>query len=111
MARTKICCELATGHHGDVSVAMAMIQAAADAGCDAVKIQHYGAVNPRDPQAIWLDESRIHEDDILRLASAARLNGLEFWVTPFDAVRFQWLVAQGDDITRIKIASSAAHTQ
>lgn len=109
--RTKICCELATGHHGDIDTAMEMAVAAAGAGCDAVKIQYYGPVNPRDPQAVWLDESRLHEDDILRLSQLVHKLGLEFWVSPFDGPRLSWLRAQGGDIDRIKIASSEAHAE
>jgi len=84
-----------------------MIAAAAEAGCDAVKIQHYGAVNPRDPQAHWLDQSRLHVDAIASLCKHAKANGLEFWATPFDAVSLRELRAIGVD--RLKIASSEAH--
>lgn len=103
--RTKICAELATGHHGDVSVALEMIQAAADAGCDAVKIQHYsGHVNMDDPQAIWLVESRLCSLDVLALRDLARKLDVEFWATPFDTYALGQLVKW--EVDRIKIASS-----
>ena len=105
--RTRLCAELGTAHHGDVQVALQMIAAAAEACCDAVKIQHYGAVNPRDPQAQWLDQSRLHVDAIASLCKYAKANGLEFWATPFDAVSLRDLRALGVD--RLKIASSEAH--
>jgi len=105
--RTRLCAELGTAHHGDVQVAAQMIAAAAEAGCDAVKIQHYGAVNPRDPQAQWLDQSRLHVDAIASLCKHAKANGLEFWATPFNAVSLRELRAVGVD--RLKIASSEAH--
>jgi sialic acid synthase SpsE len=105
MARTKICAELATGHHGDVSVALQMIQAAADAGCDAVKIQHYsGHVNLDDPQAMWLIESRLTSLDVLTLRDLARKLSIEFWATPFDRFALDQLVEW--DVDRIKIAST-----
>jgi N,N'-diacetyllegionaminate synthase len=107
MARTKICAELATGHHGDVSVALQMIQAAADAGCDAVKIQHYGAVNVADPQYDWLAKSRLNRSQIQGLRDSAMMLGLEFWATPFDRSSLEAL--QDLSVTRIKIASSEAH--
>lgn len=101
-----MCAELATGHHGDVAVALEMIHAAAEAGCDAVKIQHYGAVNPSDPQAQWLNESRFSEDDIYTLKRAAKTAGLAFWATAFDATVLRQLYSIGVDC--IKIASSEA---
>jgi N,N'-diacetyllegionaminate synthase len=106
--RTKLCAELGTAHHGDVGVALQMIQAAAEAGCDAVKIQHYGAVNPADPQAEWLNQSRLHVDAIETLRAAACRHGLEFWATPFNRETLVELLNIGVD--RIKIASSDAYT-
>jgi sialic acid synthase SpsE len=103
--RTKLCAELGTAHHGDIGVALQMIQAAADAGCDAVKIQHYGAVNPADPQAEWLNQSRLHVDAISTLSACATGHGLDFWVTPFS--RGAWLeVYDRLPGARMKIASS-----
>jgi sialic acid synthase SpsE len=107
--RTKICAELATGHHGDVGVALKMIQAAADAGCDAVKIQHYGAVNPTDPQAAWLNESRLTLTEICSLQGDAQALGLEFWATPFNESTLRDLADISVD--RIKIASSDARAK
>ena len=105
--RTKLCAELGTAHHGDVGVALQMIQAAAEAGCSACKIQHYGAVNPADPQAEWLNQSRLHVDAIETLRADACRRGLEFWATPFNAEGLRELLDMGVD--RIKIASSEAH--
>jgi N,N'-diacetyllegionaminate synthase len=105
--RTRLCAELGTAHKGDVGVALQMIQAAAEAGCDAVKIQHYGAVNPADPQAEWLNQSRLHVDEIARLADMARGCEVEFWATPFSDASLLDLESVGVD--RIKIASSEAH--
>jgi sialic acid synthase SpsE len=107
--RTKICCELATGHGGNIETALKMIDAAAEAGADAVKIQHYGAVNPHDPQAEWLNQSRLHVDAIRKLQARSRDWGLEFWATPFNAESLSDLEAVGVD--RIKIASSEAHAE
>jgi sialic acid synthase SpsE len=105
--RTKICAELGTAHHGALDVALQMIHAAAEAGCDAVKVQHYGAVNPKDPQAQWLNESRLHVDAIETLRADASRRGMEFWATPFDAATLLDLETVAVD--RIKIASSESH--
>jgi N,N'-diacetyllegionaminate synthase len=105
--RTKLCAELGTAHHGDIGVALQMIQAAAEAGADSVKIQHYGAVNPADPQAEWLNQSRLHVDAIATLADKARECGLEFWATPFSDASLLDLETVGVD--RIKIAGTEAH--
>ena len=105
--RTRICCELASGHGGNVDTARAMIEAAAAAGADAVKVQHYGAVNPADPQAAWLHQARLTLPVQVMLMDHARMLGLEFWATPFDATCLKDLVEIGVD--RIKIASTEAH--
>jgi sialic acid synthase SpsE len=109
MARTRICAELATGHGGDMDVARAMIKAAAEAGCDAVKVQHYGVVNPSDPQAAWLDKSRLSLTDIHWLSNEAGKRDLQFWVTPFsrESQRELYSLTSADII--IKIASTEAH--
>jgi sialic acid synthase SpsE len=107
--RTKLCAELGTAHKGDIGVALQMIQAAAEAGCNAVKIQHYGAVNPADPQAEWLNQSRLHVDAIESLRVEVQTRGMEFWATPFDEDRLAELVEL--DVDRIKIASTEAHNQ
>jgi sialic acid synthase SpsE len=108
--RTKICAELATGHGGKVDVALQMIDAAADAGCDAVKVQHYGAVNPNDPQAAWIEQSRLTPSSLSTLSSRAKARGIEFWASPFSARALAELTSfVAIDVTRIKIASSEAH--
>lgn len=104
MARTKICCELGTAHHGDVDVALAMIDAAADAGCDAVKIQVYPHPNPRDPQSMWLDESMLSDSAITRLHVQAQRGNMEFWISAFD--RGSFMRAEGHGPERLKIPSS-----
>ena len=104
--RTRIACELATGHGGSLDTALKMVDAAAEAGADSVKVQHYGPVNPNDPQAKWLDQSRLSLYDIQTLMTRAHNRGLEFWATPFDGPCLHDLTGIGVD--RIKIASSEA---
>jgi hypothetical protein len=62
-----------------------MIRAAAEAGCDAVKIQHYGRVNPKDPQAAWLEGARLNAFAIGQLRQYAERCEVLFIATPFDA--------------------------
>ena len=107
LMRTKLCAELGTAHHGDWVTALNMIRAAAEAGCDAVKWQHYGAVNPSDPQASWLEASRLSLSNQALLRDDCRQRGMEAWATPFDAQCLSELVTLGVD--RIKIASTQAH--
>jgi sialic acid synthase SpsE len=102
--RTKLIAELATSHGGDLAVAEAMIRAAAEAGCDAVKIQHYGRVNPKDPQAAWLEGARLNAFAIGQLRQYAEQCEVLFIATPFDA---QSLIdLRGAGVTAFKIASS-----
>jgi sialic acid synthase SpsE len=106
--RTKLIAELATSHGGDLQVAEAMIRAAAEAGCDAVKIQHYGRVNPKDPQAAWLEGARLTSLAIKYLRALAERQGLLFMATPFDA---QSLIdLRGAGVTAFKIASSESQS-
>jgi sialic acid synthase SpsE len=105
--RTKLIAELATSHGGDLQVAEAMIRAAAEAGCDAVKIQHYGRVNPKDPQAAWLEGARLNAFAIGQLRQYAERCELLFIATPFDAPSL--LDLRGAGVTAFKIASSESH--
>jgi N,N'-diacetyllegionaminate synthase len=104
--RTKICAELATGHGGNVDVALHMIDAAAKAGCDAVKVQHYGEIHPNDPQAAWLAQSRLSLSEHAILRDSARQQQMEFWATPFNVAALSDLVDLSVD--RVKIASTEA---
>lgn len=102
--RAEIVAELATAHGGDIQLAKEMIAAAAEAGADTVKTQAYGAVNPNDPQADWLEQSRLgfYEHEVLM--QTAKECGLQYLSTPFDADSLQMLRDLG--LTRFKIASS-----
>ena len=103
--RTKLCAELGTAAHGNLGVAIQMIQAVAPF-VDAVKVQHYGAVNPADPQKDWLEASRWSQLELLNLRDQAHGRGLELWATPFDTGALNQLLDIGVD--RIKIASTQA---
>jgi N,N'-diacetyllegionaminate synthase len=103
-ARAEIIAELASSHGGDVQIAEEMIAAAADAGCDTVKIQTYGPCNPRDPQRDWLDQARLYRSAHDRLMDCAQRHGVGFLSTPSDAGSLTMLRELG--LTRFKIASS-----
>lgn len=102
-----IIAECATAHGGDIEIAKAMIDAAADAGADYVKFQHWQpeSLNPRDPQAEWLHGSRLSNADVLRLSGYAADKRLAFLCTPFDRSTAVLLAHAG---VPIKIASTDA---
>ena len=106
---TELCCELATGHGGDVALAARMIQACAEAGAHTVKVQAYSldAINPADPQAEWLRTAWLSPEALRALKCVAEAHDVQFLVTPFDAEALQMLRSLG--LTRFKIASSQCH--
>lgn len=82
----EIIAELATGHGGDLDLAKRMIDAAATAGADMVKTQAYRLeqLNPADPQADWLRQSHLTEDDHVVLLAHAREVGIKYFASAFD---------------------------
>jgi N,N'-diacetyllegionaminate synthase len=106
--RTILCAELATSHGGDVSLAEDMIKAAADAGCDLVKLQTYSLdrLKRDDPQRDWLIQAHLDEAEHERLLKAGQRYGVEVFSTPFDRDSLKML--RGLGLHRFKIASSEA---
>jgi N,N'-diacetyllegionaminate synthase len=105
--RTILVAELATSHGGDVSLAEDMIKAAADAGCDLVKLQTYSLARLKadDPQAGWLRKSYLDEAAHERLLRAGEEFGIEVFSTPFctDSLAF---LRHKLGLKRFKVASS-----
>lgn len=108
LSRCLLIAELATGHGGDLAVATDMIAAAADSGCDLVKLQTYSLskLNPNDPQRDWLTRAHLDEDSHVELLEAGERYGIEVFSTPFDTESLAMLRALG--LTRFKVASSEA---
>lgn len=88
MSKIELIAELATNHGGDLSLAKEMCDYAAAGGATHIKTQAYlpESVNPADPQAEWLKQAALSEDD--HWALKAHCDGLG--VTYFASVFDQW---------------------
>jgi sialic acid synthase SpsE len=104
--RVLIVAEIGNNHEGDVAVARELVDAAAQAGVDAVKFQtfrteHY--VSRLDAERFArLERFRLSFDEFEELASLAHERGLLFVSTPFDLESAAFLGGVAD---AIKIAS------
>lgn len=116
-----IIAELSANHGGDIDVALASVDAIADAGADAVKVQTYTAdamtLDSDDPAFMTRDDSlwagkRLHDlyregalplDWHAPLQQRARARGIDFFSSPFDPATVDFLA--GLDVPAFKIAS------
>jgi sialic acid synthase SpsE len=108
-ARVAVVAEIGNNHEGDLGVARALVDAAAQAGCDAVKLQALVAgrlVGPADPARLaQLRSYELGADGYRELCRRARGLGLAVGVTPLepgmvDALAGEvdfWKVASGDN--------------
>jgi N-acetylneuraminate synthase len=108
---TFVIAEAGVNHNGDLGRALDLVQAAADAGADAVKFQTFHTdlvVTARAPQAAYqrrnaparsqrdmIRRLELSEDTHRRLKSRAERRGLVFLSTPFDAPSADFLFALG----------------
>jgi N,N'-diacetyllegionaminate synthase len=112
--------ELGNNHEGDMGVARELVEAAARAGADVVKLQ---AIDPRQlvrpgetARIEQLGRFRLSEDEFAELGELARARGLGFACTPFDLGAVQWLaplvdafkIASGDNNLDPLLAAAAA---
>lgn len=87
-SRVFVIAEIGNNHEGSRAVAQTMIEKAAAAGADAVKLQtfdpdHY--VSARDVERLQrLRKFRLSTDDLAQLVHVAKANGVIFFSTPFD---------------------------
>lgn len=108
-ARVAVIAEIGNNHEGDLEVARALVDAAAGAGCDAVKLQALVAdrlVGPADPARLaQLRSYELGVEGYRDLCRRGRAHGLAVGVTPLDLgmvdalageVDF-WKVASGDN--------------
>ncbi|MFA7239045.1 MAG: N-acetylneuraminate synthase [Sulfuricellaceae bacterium] len=119
--RIFIIAEAGVNHNGSLDVAKQMIDAAAEAGADAVKFQTFKAeqvVSRHAPKAEYqqrttgVEESQLDmirklelsESDHVALIDHARCLGIEFLSTPFDSASLAFLV-DSLGLTTIKIPS------
>ena len=118
--RAMVIAEVGVNHDGDAERAAALIEAAAEAGADAVKFQLFRPerllskdaqlAGYQDGQAAdafaLLDVLTLPLDALTRLKGAAHLRGLRFIVTPFSVTDVDDLREVGVDA--VKIASPDA---
>ena len=100
--------EIGVNHNGYVDAAIQLIDAAVDAGADAVKFQAFTAerLDPPGDRQEMLKCFELSEGKLLELCSYAASRCIEFMVTPFDV---DWLYASVEllKVKRIKLASGA----
>jgi sialic acid synthase SpsE len=108
--------EAGANHNRDLGLARALIDAAADAGADAVKFQTYSGASiysSKTPRFEYLDDDRSPQELLEaislprewqpRLAEHARERGIHFFSSPFDYDAVDQLAAVG--VPAMKIAS------
>ena len=116
--KTYIIAEMSGNHGGDLSKALAIVDAAAEAGADCIKIQTYTAdtitINARTP--LFQQESGLWEKEYLydlyqkaytpwewtsALYARAKEKGLDFLSTPFDFTAVDFLEKEGLEFYKI----------
>jgi N,N'-diacetyllegionaminate synthase len=119
--RVLIVAEIGNNHEGDLGVARGLVEAAAEAGADAVKFQtfrteHYVAAADAERFA-RLKRFELAYDEFAELATQTRALGMLFVSTPFDLASADFLgrtadaikIASGDN-TFVPLIESAART-
>lgn len=116
-----IIAEAGVNHDGDVETALAMIDAAAGAGVDAVKFQSFradrlasrrarkadyqaAATDPAETQHAMLRRLELSRDGHLRLVERCAARGIAFLSTPFDTESLDLLV-RDCGVAHLKIGS------
>lgn len=105
---TTIIAELGVNHDGRLDQALRLVEAAAAAGADAIKLQLFEptelcSVQYRAGEIHMLAPLALSDHDLAEILSAAAASGLAVFATPFDAPSLARLVRF--DIPVIKIAS------
>src|ERR1041384_3682533 len=118
--RTLIIAEAGVNHSGSLDTALALVDAAADAGADIVKFQTFNAkstagraarkadyqhrtTDAAESQLAMLQRLELPQSAHHPLIARAKLRGIEFLSTPFDPLSLAFLLSL--DLPRIKIGS------
>lgn len=121
MMKTFIIAEAGVNHNGDLELAQKLIDAAVDAGADAVKFQTFKAealasaqadkaayqkklTEPEETQIDMLRALELSHESHFRLKAYCDLKGIEFFSTAFDADSLRFLI-ESVGLTRLKIPS------
>jgi len=109
-SRTYVIAEAGVNHNGDLDLALKLVDAAADAGCDAVKFQTfraaalaaksapmaaYQATNTQrqESQVEMLARLELSQPNHLVVRQRATERGIQFFSTAFDAESLEFLVS------------------
>ncbi|HXH43689.1 MAG TPA: N-acetylneuraminate synthase [Bradyrhizobium sp.] len=120
MTRTLIIAEAGVNHSGSLDTALALVDAAADAGADVVKFQTFNAnslagksarkadyqqrtTDAAESQHAMLKRLELPHSAHSPLINRAKERGIEFLSTPFDHQSLNFLLTLG--LTRLKIGS------
>ena len=98
--------EAGVNHNGDLETAFKLIDAAAEAGADAIKFQTFNAqtLEPPGERRDVLKALELSSSAHIVLKVRAWKRGLEFISTPFD-VESLWFLARTIGVNKLKIAS------
>ncbi len=121
MENVFVIAEAGVNHNGDQAIAFNLIDAASDAGADAIKFQTYitdslvtktadkaeyqkDTTDPEETQHEMLKRLELNEQVFLELHQRCNEIGIEFMSTPFDSGSLDFLV-NTVGVNRLKIAS------
>ncbi|UQZ89196.1 hypothetical protein C4J81_08290 [Deltaproteobacteria bacterium Smac51] len=118
---TLLVAEIGGNHGGDPELARRMVQAAAEAGADAVKFQAYRSaafMSRRNPYYEELESEELSYEDLAALMAAAHDHGLAAGLTAFDdegvelavSARAEFIKIASGDITHHRLLEKAART-
>lgn len=101
-----IIAEIGNNHEGDFRIAAKLIEEAAKAGVDGVKLQTYEPnqlVNGKEKKRLnFLKKCKLSDENFIKLAQIARKKKIKFISTPFDLKSASFIK---DKVDMIKIAS------
>jgi sialic acid synthase SpsE len=102
---TKIICEIASSHNGDIELAKALIKSASENGADIVKFQDWRAENvpENDPDKTRYEKYQFPDEWYPILIDYCKEQGVEFLTTCFNVDRVKFLADLG--LKKIKLAS------
>ena len=104
--RIEIIAEIGENHLGNMDLALAMIEKAAQVGVDYCKFQSYRGMDvaPSDPEWEWFQRVALSDDAHRVLQEHCRRHGVQFLSSPFSCERAELLFSLG--LTTVKIGSS-----